>query len=255
MESFIDLVLEASWYWFLSLSWQEKIEPDLTWFKVEKEHIFYKLSRNIYLCTDAKVSEREEVLQTLEQTTLQPEVKPVVKQLCPCNPWRSTVERDPPAACGKLHDRAGGWAKDSLTLPEDSAWRKDPQQDLWPQGREEITLEQVCWQDLWPHGALTLELSLKDWTLWKGSMLEQSMKNCSLWEEPTMKKLVGTSLWEGPNAGAGQECEEALPWGGRSCRHSVWCTEHNPSPCPPAMLGGTEGQSKSRAKLSLERKE
>ncbi|GAB0180460.1 EH domain-containing protein 4 [Grus japonensis] len=66
--------------------------------------------------------------------------------------------------------------------------------DPW---REEPTLEQVCWQDLGPHG---------------GPMLEQFMKNCSLWEGLTLEKFMEDCLpWEGPNAGAGEECEESSP--------------------------------------------
>lgn len=54
MESFIDLVLEASWYWFLSLSWQEKNRAlccmlTLHGSKWEKKYIFYKLSLNIFM--------------------------------------------------------------------------------------------------------------------------------------------------------------------------------------------------------------
>lgn len=43
-----------------------------------------------------------------------------------------------------------------------------------------------------------------DWTLWKGPMLEQCLKGCSLREE-AMKDFI---LWEGPHAGADQQCED-----------------------------------------------
>ena len=53
-------------------------------------------------------------------------------------------------------------------------------------------------------------LFLKDCTLWKGPMLEQLMKNCSLWEE-SENFMEDCLLWEGPHAGAGEECEESSP--------------------------------------------
>ena len=43
-------------------------------------------------------------------------------------------------------------------------------------------------------------------------MLEQFVKNCSLWEGLTLEKFVEDCLpWEGPHAGAGEECEESSP--------------------------------------------
>ena len=43
-------------------------------------------------------------------------------------------------------------------------------------------------------------------------MLEQFVKNCSLWEGLTLEKFVKDCLpWEGPHAGAGEECEESSP--------------------------------------------
>ncbi|GAB0186948.1 EH domain-containing protein 4 [Grus japonensis] len=82
--------------------------------------------------------------------------------------------------------------------------------------REEPMLEQVCWQDLRPHGGPMLQLLfLKDCTSWKRLMLEQFMKNCSLWEGReglTLEKLVEDCLpWEEPHAGAGEEWEESSP--------------------------------------------
>jgi len=35
------------------------------------------------------------------------------------------------------------------------------------------------------------------------------VKNCRLWEGPTLKKITKDCIkWEGPYAGAGEECEE-----------------------------------------------
>ena len=43
-------------------------------------------------------------------------------------------------------------------------------------------------------------------------MLEQFVKNYSLWEGLTLEKFVKDCLlWEGPHAGAGEECEESCP--------------------------------------------
>ncbi|GAB0187939.1 hypothetical protein GRJ2_001259200 [Grus japonensis] len=87
------------------------------------------------------------------------------------------------------------------------------------------------WQDLWTHGQRTphqsrfagrtcdpvgdphwSSLLLKVCTPWKGPTLEQFVKNCSLWEGLTLEKFVEDYLsWEGPQAGAGEECEEASP--------------------------------------------
>ena len=50
---------------------------------------------------------------------------------------------------------------------------------------------------------------LKAYTLGKGLMPEQFMKNRSPREGPTLEKFVEDSLpWVGPHAGAGEECEE-----------------------------------------------
>jgi len=48
-----------------------------------------------------------------------------------------------------------------------------------------------------------------DCTPWKGSMLEQFVKNCSLWEVLTLEKFMENCFpWVGPHAGAGEENEE-----------------------------------------------
>jgi len=65
-------------------------------------------------------------------------------------------------------------------------------------------------------------LFLKDCTPSKGPMLGQFMKNCSLWEGPTLQQYMENCLpWEGPHSGAGTECEESSPCGGRSGRDNV----------------------------------
>ena len=55
-------------------------------------------------------------------------------------------------------------------------------------------------------------LFLKDCTPCKGPTLEQFVKNCSPCEGLTLEKFTGVCLlWEGPHAGAGEECEESSP--------------------------------------------
>ena len=52
-------------------------------------------------------------------------------------------------------------------------------------------------------------LFLKDYTPWRGPMLEQFLKNCSPWEGPILEKFVkGSVSWEGIHARAGEKCEE-----------------------------------------------
>jgi len=60
-------------------------------------------------------------------------------------------------------------------------------------------------------------LFLKDCTSWIGPMLEQFIRNCSLWEGPTLEKFKKKGIpWKGPYPGAGEECEESSPQGGRN---------------------------------------
>jgi len=62
-------------------------------------------------------------------------------------------------------------------------------------------------------------LFVKDCTLWKGLMLEQSMEDCP--------------PWEGPHAGAGEEREKEEV-------AETTCDELTAAsiPCPPAQLRG-----------------
>ena len=42
--------------------------------------------------------------------------------------------------------------------------------------------------------------------------LEQFVEDCSAWKGLELEKLMeGWPLWEGPHAGAGEECEESSP--------------------------------------------
>ncbi|XP_072714956.1 AN1-type zinc finger protein 5-like isoform X2 [Ciconia boyciana] len=65
-------------------------------------------------------------------------------------------------------------------------------------------------------------------------MLEKFLKNCSLWEGPTLEKFMEDCiLWEGPHAGAGEECEEE---GAAERLHDELTA--TPIPHPPVLLGG-----------------
>jgi len=74
--------------------------------------------------------------------------------------------------------------------------------------------------------------------------LEQSVKNCILWEGPTSEKFVEVCLpWEGLHAGAGEDSEE----------DGVAETECDkliaiPIPLPPAQLGGGSREFRSKLK-------
>ncbi|GAB0202756.1 hypothetical protein GRJ2_002741200 [Grus japonensis] len=91
----------------------------------------------------------------------------------------------------------------------------DGEADIHLQPVEDPTPEMVetpeggC--DLWEaHARAVLLAGLV--TLWEGPTLEQLVKNCSPWERLTLEKLVEDCLlWEGPQAGAGAECEESSP--------------------------------------------
>lgn len=48
--------------------------------------------RNNSADTNRSVKEREKVLQVVGRIPLQTMVKTLVRQLCPCSPWRSMVE-------------------------------------------------------------------------------------------------------------------------------------------------------------------
>ncbi|KAK4810855.1 hypothetical protein QYF61_008827 [Mycteria americana] len=65
-------------------------------------------------------------------------------------------------------------------------------------------------------------------------MLEQFVKNCSLWEGPTLEKFVKDCLlWEGPHDGAGEDHEEEEVAETKCYELTV-----TPIPCPPVLLEG-----------------
>lgn len=47
-----------------------------------------------------------------------------------------------------------------------------------------------------------------NFTPWKGPMLEQILKHCSLWKRPTFEQFMNDCVqWEGPHDGAGEKFE------------------------------------------------
>ena len=73
----------------------------------------------------------------------------------------------------------------------------------------------------------------------KGPMLEQFVKNCSLWERPTLEKFVEDCLpWEGPHTGAGKNVMSPVPEEDEAAE--ITCDEPtvNPIPRPPVLPGG-----------------
>jgi len=133
------------------------------------------------------------------------EVLQAPEQRFPCSAWRRPWcvgcppadhggprwSRYPPAARGGTHVRSGGCPEEAVTL-----WK--------------ARTGAGSWQDLWTHRERSPFWSRSSvrtcdptgdphWSnlflnLWEGLTLEHFMKNCV--------------LWEGPHAGAGEECEE-----------------------------------------------
>jgi len=70
------------------------------------------------------------------------------------------------------------------------------------------------------------------------------VKNCSLWEDPTLEKVVENCLsWERPHAGAGEECEESFPVRRKvQHRHCVMNWLHPPFQIPLHRSGGWWGR-------------
>ena len=86
-------------------------------------------------------------------------------------------------------------------------------------------------------------------------MLEQFLKNCSLWEGLALEKFMEDCLlWEGPHAGAGEEREESSPEGEGAAETTCDELTTTPIPCPPVPLAGEEVENLG-VKLSLGRRE
>jgi len=69
-------------------------------------------------------------------------------------------------------------------------------------------------------------------------MLEQFVKNCSLWEGLTLEKLMENCLpWEGAHARAEEECEESSPEEEPAAETTCDEVTATPIPHPSAPLG------------------
>jgi len=63
-------------------------------------------------------------------------------------------------------------------------------------------------------------------------LLEQFLKNCSLWEEPKLEKFVKDCItWAGPHTGGREKCEEK-----RVTEMKCYEVTTTPIPCPPMLL-------------------
>ncbi|KAJ7422981.1 hypothetical protein BTVI_11505 [Pitangus sulphuratus] len=178
--------------------------------------------------------EGEEVLQA-------PEIpqQPMVRQLCPCSPWRSMVELVstcspwgtthqsrgmPEGGCDPV--RSPCWSR--LLAGPVASWREEQHWSRFD-GRPCDHGGQPRWSRLF----------LKDCALWKGHTLEQFMKNCSLWEGLTLEKCMEDCLsWDKPHAGAGQACEGPPPE--EEGAAETTCSELTATPIPhsPMLLDG-----------------
>ena len=98
-------------------------------------------------------------------------------------PWWSG---SPPAACGGPRAGVGGCPKEAVTLWEAHAGAGFCQ-DLWTHGERSPCQSRFAGRTCDPTVG-------RDYTLWKGPMLEQFVKNCSPWERPTLEKFVAISL-------------------------------------------------------------
>ncbi|KAF4796590.1 hypothetical protein TURU_083028 [Turdus rufiventris] len=95
---------------------------------------------------------------------LQSMVHTMVKQLCPCSPWRSMGQQSSAEAEQTLENCSN--AQSSLCLCGNSHRNRllAGLVDAW---REESTIEQACWKDWWLHWSRGLEV-LKDCRPQKG---------------------------------------------------------------------------------------
>lgn len=110
-------------------------------------------------------------------------VQPMERQLSLCSPWKAWGCRDPPAAAGGAHARAGGCLKDAVTLREARAG-EESWQNLW---REEPSLEKDCIQWKGTHaGALNEKQPLG-----RPHVGEIPEGSCLLWRDPTLEQGKG----------------------------------------------------------------
>ena len=157
--------------------------------------------------------------------------------------------RDSPAACEEDHGEAGclpaalGDPRWSIYPP---AAHRGPSATADGHPKETVTLWEACTgvgscQDLWTHGERSPRCSrfagrtcdpMRTHTeaacSWRTApyekrlTLEQFVKSCSLRKGLMLDNLVEKCLlWEGPHAGAEEECEESSLRGGRRGRE-VW---------------------------------
>ncbi|KAJ7416059.1 hypothetical protein BTVI_36392 [Pitangus sulphuratus] len=92
---------------------------------------------------------------------LQSVVKTMLRQLCPCSPWRSTGEQLSTRSPWRTPCRSRWMPEGGYDLVGNPYWRTLTEGPVVP-WREKPMLEQICWQDLWPHGGPRLEQSVPE---------------------------------------------------------------------------------------------
>jgi len=147
-------------------------------------------------------------------------------QISTCSPWNG------------LHAGAGGYLKEAA-IPWEPTLEQAPARTCRSMETEAHTRAGL------PEGLVTLWGTHAGAAYsWRTAPSGKDSLRGSLWRaaargKDMLRQFVENSLpWEGPHAGAGEECEESSAWGGRSSKDNVWWTDHNPhSPSPWAARG------------------
>ena len=147
-------------------------------------------------------------------------------------PWWS---RYPPAARGRPHAGAGGCPNKGVTLWTAHTWTSS-WYDLWPHGERSSCWSRFAGRACDPMGdPCWSRLFLKDCTPWMGPTMGQFEKNFSLWKGFMLEKFVeNCPLWEAAHVWRRRRVWEVTPWEGRRVTDNVWwahCGSHSPCPC------------------------
>ncbi|GAB0175689.1 EH domain-containing protein 4 [Grus japonensis] len=135
----------------------------------------------------------------------------MVRQAVPLQPMEDDGGAEiPPAAQGGPHAGAGGCPKEAVA-PWEARAGAGSWQDLWPHEERSPCWSRFAGRTCDPMGDPTLEQSVPE-GLHPMEGTHPHWKNCSPWEGLMLEKLMEDCLpWEGPQAGAGAECEESSP--------------------------------------------
>lgn len=188
--------------------------------------------RGIKLCNSSSSprEKREKAQQTLrpvkkegpggvpgigEEILLQSVVKTMVRQLCPCIPWRSIVDQRSTCLLWRIpHIGAHGCSKEAVTAMESPQWSR-------------------FWLNLWTHGQRSpgwLAGLVSPWRAQAGAMENIVIPEIvHQWEGTTLGRFKTCSLWEWLE----KLMKDCLPWDGppRWSRRRVWGGEWQSSKC------------------------